>query len=191
MNTSSRSRQNRDITDEEMSRFLSWLDPNAEESGRKYREIHRCLSGIFIRRGYVNAEEMADEAIDRVIRRVARDGSYEGEDRIPYFVRVAYNLHIERQRAKPPIPEPVDADVSQDKEQEDLCLDHCLQQIAPDQRDLILTYYQDDRCAKIERRKKLAEELGLAIEELRLKIHRIKAKLRPCVKNCMAQPNIL
>lgn len=191
MDTNSRSREDRDITDEDMKKFLSWLDPDGEEAGRKYREIHRCLTGIFVRRGYISAEDMADEAIDRVIRRVARDGSFDGSDHIPYFVQVAYNLHIERQRKKPPATPPPLPDSDRDYEQEDVCLERCLQRIEPDQRELILKYYQDDKRVKIDRRKRLADEIGLAIEELRLKIHRIKAKLRPCVKNCLAQANNL
>src|SRR5215475_10281818 len=187
MNMNSRSRPGRDITDEDLNKFLSWLDPDGEESGRKYREIHRCLTGIFIRRGYVNAEEMADQAIDRVIHRIARDDSFECADRIPYCVKDAYNLHIERQRKKPLVLESPAVDANPDAEKEDLCLEHCLSQFQPDQRNLILAYYRDDKRAKIDCRKNLAEELGMTIEDLRLKIHRIKAKLRPCVKDCLAQ----
>jgi DNA-directed RNA polymerase specialized sigma24 family protein len=187
MDKSTRSREVKDITDEEMRKFLSWLDPDSEAAGRKYGEIHRCLTGIFIRRGYINSEEMADEAIDRVIHRVSRDDSFDGEDRIPYFVRVAYNLHIEHQRKKPLAPPPPPMAADDDQELEDFCVERCLQRIEPGQRSLILTYYRDDKRAKIDCRRKLAEESGLAIEELRLKIHRIKAKLRPCIKDCLAQ----
>jgi DNA-directed RNA polymerase specialized sigma24 family protein len=191
MNTESHSRirASNAITDDEINKFLSWLATDKEEAGRKYQDIHRCLTAIFIRRGYADAEEMADEVIDRVIRRVARDNSFDGDDRIPYFVRAAHNLHVERQRKKPPILQPTPPHTDSDPELEDLCLEQCLRHLEPDQRDLILRYYQDDKRAKIQCRKRLAEEIGLTIEDLRLKIHRIKARLRPCLKDCLAQAN--
>lgn len=191
MNTNNPNKRGRDISAEEMNKFLSWLAPDREEAGRKYHEIHQCLTAIFIRRGYAAAEDMADEAINRVIHRVGRDSSFEGEDRIPYFVRVAANLHIERQRTKPPpLPSPP-LDTDHDHERADLCLEHCLQQLESDERDLILRYYQDEKRAKIESRRRLAEEFGLALETLRLKIHRIKARLRPCLEDCLAQADNL
>jgi DNA-directed RNA polymerase specialized sigma24 family protein len=182
-----RNRANRNISDAEMKKFMAWLAPTEEEAGRKYQEIHRCLTAIFVRRGYSDAEDLADEAIDRVIRRIARDDSFEGTERIPYFVRVAYYLHLERQSKKRPPPPPPLTDTAEEREQADRCLELCLNHLEPRERELLLQYYRDDKRARIDGHKRLAEEWGLAVEALRLKVHRLKVKLRPCLKNCLAQ----
>lgn len=181
-----RDRVARAITDEALNKFLAWLSPDSVEAGQKYREIHACLVAIFIRRGYADAEEMADKTIDRVIRRIARDDSFKGEDYFPYFIRVAYHLHVERQGQKSPVFQPP-PETDDSQELEDLCLERCLQRLGPGERELILQYYQDDKRAKIDRRKRLAEEHGLTVEALRLKIHRIRASLRPCIEECLAK----
>ena len=40
------------------------------------------------------------------------------------------------------------------------CLDRCLQQLKPAQRELIVGHYADERRQKIERRRDLAKSLG-------------------------------
>ena len=181
-------RAGHDLSAAEMDKFLAWLTPVTQDAGRKYQEIHRCLTAIFVRRGYAEAEELADETIDRVIRRVARDDSFDGDERLPYFVRVAYHVHLERQSKRSVLPPPPVTASAEELEAADRCLAHCLKRLEPHQREILLQYYRNDRRAKIDCRKRLAEELGLAVEALRLKIHRLKASLRPCLQNCLAQP---
>jgi DNA-directed RNA polymerase specialized sigma24 family protein len=72
-------------------------------------------------------------------------------------------------------------------EREYACLEHCLQRLTPENRELVLQYYEDEKRAKIDHRKKLAEKLGIALNALRIRAHRIRLVLEQCVQECMRQ----
>ena len=78
-------------------------------------------------------------------------------------------------------------DLTSDFEPEYECLERCLEQLPPDNRDLVLRYYQQERKAKIEHRKSLATELGIAVNALRIRAHRIRLVLQRCVRDCIEQ----
>jgi hypothetical protein len=50
---------------------------------------------------------------------------------------------------------------------------------------LILDYYREDRGGKIDSRKQLAEKMGLPINALRIRSHRIRVQLEKCVAGCL------
>jgi len=52
---------------------------------------------------------------------------------------------------------------------------------------LILEYYREEKRAKINLRKNLAEKLGIECNALRLRVHRIRTELRPCVLKCLQE----
>jgi DNA-directed RNA polymerase specialized sigma24 family protein len=170
--------------------LLGWLHPDdREQAGRKYEEIRRKLIRIFIHRGCMTAEELADETIDRVTRKVLEiKAKYNAsDDPALYFYGVARNVYREylKRRPDPVLPPP-------EEEPEDLtleceCLERCLARLAPRNRELILEYYQDEEGAKIERRKKLAHHFEMAINALRIRTHRIRADLKKCVLECLKE----
>jgi DNA-directed RNA polymerase specialized sigma24 family protein len=175
------------LTQEAFDRLLLWLDPDRNEAGKKYEIIRSRLIKIFTCRGCPEADELADEAINRVTLKVeAIRGSYVGDPAL-YFYGVAHKLHLEYLRRKPlPKVAPVAAS-SEEDEQEYECLEKCLQQLPRQQRELVLEYYQEVKRAKIERRKQLAQKMGIALNALRIRAHRIRAALQQCVQNCMGQ----
>ena len=50
---------------------------------------------------------------------------------------------------------------------------------------MIEQYYAEDKQAKIDLRKRIAEELGISISTLRLRALRIREKLQACVDQCL------
>jgi DNA-directed RNA polymerase specialized sigma24 family protein len=52
-------------------------------------------------------------------------------------------------------------------------------------RDMVLRYYQENKQAKIDHRKKLAEEMGIAVNALRIRAHRIRVSLEQCIDECL------
>jgi hypothetical protein len=52
-------------------------------------------------------------------------------------------------------------------------------------REIILSYYQDERRAKIDRRKRLAEQLKISLDALRIRAHRIRKGLEKCIASCL------
>jgi DNA-directed RNA polymerase specialized sigma24 family protein len=178
---------------EDFDKFLKWLDPDPEKAAEKYLAIQAKLTRYFICRGCgVDAESLADETINRVIRKVPRIAdSYVG-DPLLYFLGVARRLYKEYLKklilvrsAQPPPP----SGSGEEKELLDRCLQRCLKKIADENRRLILRYYTGDKRNKIAERKKLAEELDVAPNAMRIRAHRIRTELRHCVEKCIEEEN--
>ena len=65
------------------------------------------------------------------------------------------------------------------------CLDRCLRCLPPQDKDIVLTYYQEEGLAKIRHRAMVARQLKISSNALRLRIHRITLRLRECVFHCV------
>ena len=50
-----------------------------------------------------------------------------------------------------------------------------------------MKYYEGEKQAKITNRRRLAEELGITLDALRIRAHRIRRELRKCVVHCLEQ----
>jgi DNA-directed RNA polymerase specialized sigma24 family protein len=88
--------ENWKLTQEALDKFLHWLDPDRAEAGKKYELIRRHLIFILTRRGCLESEDLADETVNRVARRVM-EGLAETyrADPTPYLITVARNLYLE------------------------------------------------------------------------------------------------
>jgi len=179
------------LSQEDFDRLLHWLDANLEAAGREYETIRERLIKIFARRGCAAAEDLADETINRVTAKLETIiDDYEGSPRF-YFYRVAQLVHMEY--LKRPKPPQVNWDLpafSEEKEREYECLDDCLERLSSDQRELVLQYYQKDKRAKIEGRQRLAEQLGIAVNALRIRAHRIRSLLQQCLNECLEEQSV-
>jgi len=180
-------RQEWQINQAAFDRFLSWLDADRECAGAKYEEIRRRLIKIFTCRGCSASDELADETINRVIRKIQQlADSYTG-DPARYFYGVAKNVLLEQsKKTRPLLPLPVQ-DSPEHTEQEYKCLETCMNSLTQENRTLVLEYYREEKRAKIAHRKELAERFGIAVTALRLRAHRIRASLQICVENCVRQ----
>lgn len=179
-------KQLRELGKDDFDRLLSWLDNDRESAGLLYEKIRWRLVTILAARGCSLAEELADEIIDRVARRVPDiQATYVGDKAI-YFLGVMNNVHHEYLR-RPPLPRLIESNENVDnREQIHFCLDGCLEQLAPYARRLIERYYAADRQAKIDLRKVIARELGIKTSTLRLRALRIREKLQTCVERCLS-----
>ncbi|MET0624249.1 MAG: sigma-70 family RNA polymerase sigma factor [Pyrinomonadaceae bacterium] len=183
----------RPVTQAAFDSLLSWLDPDRERAAEKYEQIRRRLIILFTCRGRLDAEDLADETINRVTVKadeVAR--SYVGDPSL-YFYGVARNVYREALRQRPhpaPAPPPDPAETEQTEREYD-CLMRCLGELPEPSRELVLGYYHDDRSAKIDHRKELAARLGVAQNALRIRVHRLRATLQECVNRCLARTTLL
>jgi DNA-directed RNA polymerase specialized sigma24 family protein len=173
-----------DTTQESFDRLLAWLDDNRDQAGKKYEVIRNRLIKMFTCRGCGEADDLADETISRVTAKVPEIApTYEGEP-VLYFYGVARKVHHEwlrrQNRSVPQVPinEAGDERVYE-------CLDRCMETVPEENRQLVLRYYENEKTAKIEERKTIASDLGININALRIKAHRIRQILRKCVKNCL------
>lgn len=182
------------LTSESFNRLLSWLHPDRDQAGLKYEEIRSMLIRRFVQLSCRDPEDLANETIDRVARKLPEViDKYKGDPE-PYFFSVAYYVFMEYLRrpimqslAKLDRREPVapNSEELAEKELLDSCLRDCLDQMNQRDRETILTYYRGDRQVKIKARKALAESLGIDLRALRLRTQRIRASLKKCILDCM------
>ena len=188
--------KNRTITQDKFDALLDWLDPDRSRAGARYEDIRQSLVRIFIWRGCGDPEGLADETIDRVTRKVQEiKTSYVG-DPAPYFYSVAKRLIFEDQRrvkAHAPLNELSDLsampseDEGEDSEREYECLKSCMQQLSPDNRELVMSYYLKEKHDKIDHRKELARQLGIEINALRVRMYRLRSTLEACITRCLEE----
>ena len=174
------------LTEELFEDLLAWLDPDRDVAGEKYENIRRGLIKIFISNGCHSVEDMADEAINRVANKLKqiRDG-YRGDPAL-YFYGVAKKIvHEDWRRPQVPAPAPAQVCADDDVEPEFECLERCLQKLTNENRKLVLKYYQEEKRAKIDNRRILAESMGIALNALRIRAYRIRSSLESCVRTCV------
>lgn len=180
-----------DISQDSFEELLDWLDTDREQAGRKYESIRSRLINIFYARGCHTAEELADETIDRVARKVKTlHESYRGKPAV-YFYAVAKKILLEYSRQPKPaeLPAVVVYEKSSDENVEIYhdCLENCLQTFLPVQREFIRKYYREEKRAKLELRKKMEQELGISSEVLRIRAFRMRKILQKCVITCIEE----
>lgn len=175
-----------DLNQEAFSQLLAWLNSNSEQAAKKYEEIRRQLIKIFTCRGCTCPEDLADETVNRVAKKVPEIApTYVGDCSL-FFYGVARNVHLEYVR-KRPVPEPPPAlEICSESDREYECLELCMERLSSANRNLILQYYQEEKQAKIDHRRELARRIGIAPNALRIQIHRIKTGLQQCVNECLA-----
>lgn len=174
--------------------LLARLDPDPERAGERYEEMRLRLVKFFQWRQALSPEDLADETIDRVSRRLQEDGSVRPESWPAYIHGFARNVlreewkkqDSERDRRRPrALAVEPDAETS---ERRLACLDRCLAELSEASRALILEYYELQRGAQIEHRRRVAEKHGIPLNALRLRVHRIRGRLEACVRGCVAGP---
>ena len=183
--------KNLNINEKDFEKFLHWLDKNREKAGQKYELIRDKLVQIFYARGCLIGEELADECIDRVIKKIdTLAKTYEGDPAL-YFYGVAKYVFLEytRKAKTEELPEIVaqTENTETDNETDLKCLDDCLKKLNAEQRDLILGYYENKKIPKKERGKIIEKDLKITNENLRVRIFRIKKILKKCIEDCIKE----
>lgn len=172
------------LSQEAFDALLQWLDSDREQAALKYEDIRRRLIKIFTGRASADAEDLADETINRVTSKLHEVQDFTG-DRTRYFFGVANKVYLEYLRRKSPQPPPFSPVDSDQAELEYRCLEHCIKSLDEPNRELLLAYYGAEGRAKIDQRRLLAEKLGIAPNALRLRAHRIRRMLLECVEKCI------
>jgi DNA-directed RNA polymerase specialized sigma24 family protein len=174
------------LTEVAFEQLLGRLDPDRERAGEKYQLLRTKLVKFFEWRGSSFPEEQADTALDRVVQRLGRG---EPIDNVEAFVCGVARMVLlegrreqqgERRRLAALVPAPADAEPGPDR-----CLETCLGQLAPAERELIIAYYRDEGSGRIAERKALAARLQIPIEVLRLRAHRIRVRIEGCLRRCL------
>lgn len=182
------------LTREALDKLLAAFSQDTDEAARQYEALRIRLIRYFEWRSTPLPDNQADEALNRVARRI--DEGEQVNNVVAYAYRVAYFVFLETltepelvdigEMLHPPVIESQFEDT--EHEQRQRCFDSCLEELPTNNRKIILIYYEDERRAKIERRKNLAEELKISLDALRIRAHRIRKGLEKCITSCLRQP---
>lgn len=193
--------KDRTLTPGAFHKLLNWLDEGANSEGQKYLQMRRRLVAYFDRKNCLTPDELADETLNRVARRLEEEGAIETETPAKYcyivarfvfmeYLRKSHKEHAaldeikQRERDKNAAASEVQ-NQKVIKEKTLICLDQCTEKLESASRELILRYYFGKERAKIESRRTLAEELGITMNALSIRACRIRDKLEACVRQCL------
>ena len=186
------------LTQESFDKFLSRLDSDRDLAGQKYQRLREKLVNYFDWRDCAFPEDHADEALNRVVRKVAAGEEFQDISIYVFGVARMMLLEIARTREKervaflrqPPVESVVDSSPSDELQARVDCLKICLASLPVKDRDLIVQYYEGEGSTKIQRRKALADRLGTPANALRIKACRLREKLGECLSRCLSGKKI-
>lgn len=179
-----------ELTQESLQALLSALDQEPSAAAEKYELLRNRLVKFFEWRSIGDSRERADVVLNRIAGNLRAGGTIGELNAYAYGVARRIALETAREAAQAQIALR-DLRLSQVREptldlQAD-CLTCCLGKLSREDREIIVAYYQGEKRDKIENRKRLAQELGLAMNGLRIRACRIRATLEDCIGKCVGE----
>jgi DNA-directed RNA polymerase specialized sigma24 family protein len=179
------------LTQDLFDKLLSFLDADRDQAGLKYEGLRRRLLKFFEWRGWSAGADLADETLNRLAKNIAAGeqiqnlGAYcSGVARIVFLEALrSRNRELNATRPSSESGANVRDEIAERRLE---CLSRCLGELSEDNRQLFLQYHQGEKSARIEAREQLAKELGIPLNALRIRAHRIRTKLESCVELCVS-----
>jgi DNA-directed RNA polymerase specialized sigma24 family protein len=179
------------ITAEAFEKFLAVLSSDSQEAGMQYEVLRIKCIRYFEWKSSSRPEHLADKTLDRVVQKidqgtvitnikayVAGVARHVWQEEHDPFVSLEENLPSGLAVA----PSQADDD---DPDPQLICFDRCLEELSPENRKLLLAYFQEQGRDKIDNRIQLAENLGIPLNALRIRVFRIKKTLEGCIEKCL------
>ncbi|HTW66483.1 MAG TPA: hypothetical protein VME17_17805 [Bryobacteraceae bacterium] len=171
-----------ELTREALDGLLQTLGTDRNAAGRRYELLRRKLIDLFAWQRSETPEELADETINRLARRLIQGEPIEKIE--SYALGIARMLLKETARRReqrtvalreiqilqPGAAEATDAEATEMLD----AVERCLEALPESSRTLIARYYSGERAA-------LARDLGLSLNAVRTRALRIRRKLYQCV----------
>src|SRR5262245_14374736 len=183
-----------ELTEEAFAKFLACLDSDPARAGEKYEALREALVKFLDWRGAPFPDELVDETFNRVTRKLEEGETIHdvpiychGVARMVFLQSLEYpgNKRVEiEDLSMITIPEPDVTDAQRE------CLNHCLRQLPAENRELIIEYYRKEGRQKVDHRVAMAERLGIPLNALRSRVHRIRDKLERCIMRRLKDHNL-
>ena len=186
------------LTTEAFHQFLRWLDEGRESEGKTYLEMRHRLVLYFDRKNCAAPDELADETMNRVARRLEEEGTIETEAPAKYCYSTARFVFLEHLRVRTKeqrhhsesraeaSAERNNPDREEMEQRRLTCLERCAGTLEAKHRELILRYYGGRPDTRIEHRRAQASELGMTTNALAIRACRIRDQLELCVRKALA-----
>jgi DNA-directed RNA polymerase specialized sigma24 family protein len=180
-------------------RLLDWLDEGTDSGGQRYLEMQRRLTLYFDRKDCQSPDDLADDVLNRIARRLEEEGTITTDAPPHYCYIVARFVFLEYLRGpqivgfegrsvERPAVSPQDAlEEVREKELRSECLERCVKRLEPQHRALIVDYYSGQQRAKIDNRRAMAARLGITPNALSIRACRIRERIEACVRKCIRE----
>jgi DNA-directed RNA polymerase specialized sigma24 family protein len=153
---------------------------------REYEGLRRRLVAFFRWKGCLIPEDYVDATFDRVARTLAEGKSIENSDPAKYVLGVARLVYLEgvkrEIREEQAAREAALRQAPEEDSEADTALAECLATLAEEDRQRVLRYHGSDGGARIQERQTMATELGISLNTLRIRMHRLRQRLEDCVR---------
>ena len=181
-------------TEQSFEKLLAAFNSDCDKAGEIYVNVRLKLLRYFERNGVTDAERYVDVTLDRVMRRLD-DGEIIANIMafiytVGSYVRMeAWNEEKQLRDAENEMMKTAKREQREDDgdSPRQLCLDRCLEKLPVETQSLIHDYYSEEGSAKIRLRRQMAKGMGIEMNALRIRAHRIRLSLETCVKNCVSQ----
>ncbi|HYP25969.1 MAG TPA: RNA polymerase sigma factor [Blastocatellia bacterium] len=189
------------LTQEALDKFLSCLSPDPDARGAEYLKIYQRFYYFFERNNVADPDRLVDISIDRAARMIM--AGEEVRNPAAYLTGIARNVLREYWKSPEMRVEGLDGDLPAGRtpaglpppsEEEKIelerrldCLERCAKTLPEAERQHVIDYYYEEKRAKINRRKQIAEELGISQGALRVRMHRIRERLETCITKCLQE----
>ena len=168
--------------------LLSWLDDDPDRATQKYKILRQKLIVFFEQRRCRDAENLADETCERVLRKL-REGAEISVPPSAFFFGVARKIALECWRRTGREEQAVHELTRQAQNVDDgpadskrkVCVKECVEALAAEERGLLEDYYLEERSD----RRVLAAKLNKSPNAMRIEVYRIKRRLWACIQACL------
>ncbi len=172
--------------------MLAALDPDRDRAGQEYERLRNRLILFFRLHRAAGADDLADEAFNRLARKISQGEAIRGI--ASYLIGIARMLcHEERRRlgAEGALATGLSLLSGGAGGSADLlvAIEGCLKRLPGGEAGLIERYYSAESRARIETRKKMAEEMGISLNALRNRALRVRQEVEDCVRKQLELPN--
>jgi DNA-directed RNA polymerase specialized sigma24 family protein len=174
----------------QLDALLAALGSDSDQVGARYVKLREKLADFFLWNRSDRPQEDADEAMDRLAKRIA-----EGEpvvnvasyaQKIARLVLFESNARSRREATVTQFSVMLAPDRSQKDGEEKTfdCLEPCLKKLPAESRALIVEYYSSRGGALIEARRQMALRGGVSTNTLRNRALRVRRELEECITRC-------
>lgn len=175
----------------ELDLLLDWLHEDRNEAGKIYVKLLKRVEFTFDR--FENPEGLAYEVIDRVCKKLQAGEVDKTGNPLSYISGVVRYLKMEKNRDKrvflsfdPEIEIKQLGPDKVDEEKFEKCCNAakvCIKEAGEDGEIFMKYYLCEESADTFDCRKRLADENGISVQTLRVKVFRTRAKLKECVEN--------
>jgi DNA-directed RNA polymerase specialized sigma24 family protein len=177
-----------DLTPGGLDLLLARLNADRDEAARKYVDLFRKLARFLALWGCSRPEEQADEALARTAEKMRAGAEIENLNR--YTLGVAHLVYKESVRSEISQRNALKERSSEAKKDQSYeerrarCYAQCVKGLSSEDQDLIVRYYRGSQPPD---REKLAKQMGISLNVLRVSAFRIRQKLGLCLNECVKQ----